>query len=436
MTAKTPQARALSAQHAAGAPLLGLEAPGQNLSGVVLTGAALKAANFAGSVLREADLRGADLRRADLRGAVLAGADLRGADLRGAQANGALLTGADLREADLRDARFDGASLQGCQLHDAQLEGASLVRADLRGVPRDRLQGADTAGALLDSRVTEAAGPDARARTFMLHGAPHRVSIWAPEVETHQRPVLALHGFTGGGLDWAPLVPALQRHVVAPDFLGHGFSDAPHKPAPYSMARTLDYWLALLDQLELPQVDLLGYSMGGRVALSFAAAHPDRVGRLVLIGATPGLREPETRAARITQDAQRAEQLEAQGVPAFIKWWQSQPIIASQARIAAPIRAAMQARKHTARAWGWAASLRGLGTGSMPPVWAALPQLTVPTLLLTGGEDPKFTAIARAMRSTLPNALHAEIRGAGHCAHLEELPACSEVIRTFLDGEL
>ena len=72
----------------------------------------------------------------------------------------------------------------------------------------------------------------------------------------------------------------------------------------------------------------------------------------------------------------------------------------------------------------------------MPPLWDALPTLHRSVLLITGTEDTKFTAIARAMRSALPRALHAEISGAGHCAHLEQPHATEGVMRAFLDGEL
>src|SRR5438552_13373233 len=82
------------------------------------------------------------------------------------------------------------------------------------------------------------------------------------------RPLLLLHGFTGSVAAWAPLAARLTPHrrVVAVDLIGHGQSDAPADAARYRMEQCVADLLALLDTLEIAQTDVLGYSMGGRVA--------------------------------------------------------------------------------------------------------------------------------------------------------------------------
>jgi len=101
-------------------------------------------------------------------------------------------------------------------------------------------------------------------------------------------PVLLIHG-SGPGVsawaNWRLVIPELAkvRHVIAPDMVGFGFTDRPA-----GIAYAIDTWvrqaLDLLDALDLPQVDLVGNSFGGALALALATRHPRRVRRLVLMG--------------------------------------------------------------------------------------------------------------------------------------------------------
>ncbi len=238
------------------------------------------------------------------------------------------------------------------------------------------------------------------------------------------RPLLALHGFTGGGADFGPLARRVGAAWIAPDLPGHGGTTA---PATFTAA--VDDLARLVGA---PTFDLLGYSLGGRVALALAAAHPHRVRRLVLVGASPGLASPGERARRRGADAERAAQVEAAGVADFLAAWQAQPLIATQARVDAPTRAVMRAVRAGHTAAGLSASLRGMGTGAMPPLWDALAHVSCPTLLVAGAEDPKFLAIAQRMFERLPRAEVWPVPGAGHCAHLEAPARFAERLGAFL----
>jgi 2-hydroxymuconate-semialdehyde hydrolase len=101
-------------------------------------------------------------------------------------------------------------------------------------------------------------------------------------------PVLLLHG-SGPGVsaaaNWRPVIPALSavRRVIAPDQLGFGES-ATGEARTYGRAAWTDDALALLDKLGVDQVDVIGNSMGGAIALSLAAARPEAIRRIVLMG--------------------------------------------------------------------------------------------------------------------------------------------------------
>ncbi|MFD2763415.1 alpha/beta fold hydrolase [Micromonospora eburnea] len=136
------------------------------------------------------------------------------------------------------------------------------------------------------------------------------VRLWY-EVHGTGKPLVLLHGGYGSVEMFAPIRPALaaRRQVIAVDLQGHGRTADVDRPLRYeTMADDVG---ALLRHLDLPGADVLGYSLGGGVALRTAIQHPDRVRRLVLVS-TPCRRRgwyPEVLAAMAAQDERVAEQM-------------------------------------------------------------------------------------------------------------------------------
>jgi 2-succinyl-6-hydroxy-2,4-cyclohexadiene-1-carboxylate synthase len=255
------------------------------------------------------------------------------------------------------------------------------------------------------------------------------------EVRGEGPPLLLLHGFTGSAAAWGDRILsglAQLRRVIAVDLPGHGRSDRPVDRACYALPAVVQGLCELLDALDAPSADWVGYSMGGRVALGAAVLAPERVARLVLEGASPGLATEEERTARREQDEALARRLEAAGIEAFIDEWASLPIFASQRRLPERVRAAERERRLANDPRALAACLRGLGTGSQPSFWERLAEVRAPALLLTGDEDAKFTRIAAQMASRLPHAESATVPGAGHCAHLEAPGPWLEVVTSWM----
>jgi 2-succinyl-6-hydroxy-2,4-cyclohexadiene-1-carboxylate synthase len=247
-------------------------------------------------------------------------------------------------------------------------------------------------------------------------------------------PLLLLHGFTGSAANWRPLLPAFAAHfrVIAVDLLGHGRSAHPSDPARYRMPLAAADLLALLDALAIERAHLLGYSMGGRLALYTAVRFPQRVASLILESSSPGLATQAERAARRAQDEALADWIEAHGVAAFVARWEQLPLWASQARLPDEQRAALRAQRLQNSPAGLANSLRGLGTGAQPSLWPRLPDLTLPVLLLAGALDAKFVAIGRQMAAVLPRARLEIVPDAGHTLHWERPLAFSRLALDFL----
>ena len=223
--------------------------------------------------------------------------------------------------------------------------------------------------------------------------------------------LVLLHGFTQTGRSWQPVLHALaaRYRAIAPDLPGHG-EFAERRPASFAAC---DAYVRVL--AEAP-ITLAGYSMGGRIALHAALSLGPLVGRLVLIGASPGIADAAERAARAAADAALADRIEAIGLEAFVGEWGAQPLFDGIPRGIAEIAHADRMRN---TAPGLAAALRGLGTGVMPPLWERLGELAPPVELVVGERDEKFRAIAERMRAALPAAELTIVPGAGHAAHLE-----------------
>ncbi len=268
----------------------------------------------------------------------------------------------------------------------------------------------------------------------VLTDVTYQVVIYTPP-QPDAPPLLLLHGFTGSAANWDQLAQRIAAdgwRVIAIDHLGHGASSMPGDPSRYAIDRVCADLVAILTQLGLHSADtvILGYSMGGRVALAAVTRSPYRAA--ILESATPGIADPAERAARQQSDADLAERIERDGVPAFVDYWTNLPLFASQRGLAEEVRLALRAQRLTNRAVGLANSLRGLGTGMQPDLGPALADLRLPVLLIAGALDTKYVAIAQAMAQALPAARLAIVPGVGHTVHLEAPAVYDEQVRTYL----
>ncbi|MFI5399469.1 MAG: 2-succinyl-6-hydroxy-2,4-cyclohexadiene-1-carboxylate synthase [SAR324 cluster bacterium] len=245
---------------------------------------------------------------------------------------------------------------------------------------------------------------------------------WDGAAAAGERTLVLLHGFTGDTTTWDPVRAGLRRwgKTLALDLVGHGKSPKPDDIASYKMDACVDQVLAALDRRNILSAWFVGYSMGGRVALTIAAHHPERVAGLILESASPGLEDAQARAARAAEDTDLAEGITAWGIPVFVEQWLEKPMFSDLKDLSPEQQAVQRLQRLRNNPVGLANSLRGMGTGSMEPVWDALGGLRMPVLILAGRKDAKFVETAKRMQALLSHAQLHLYPASGHTPHATE----------------
>jgi len=259
---------------------------------------------------------------------------------------------------------------------------------------------------------------------------------WDGPAAAGERTLVLLHGFTGDTTTWDSVRAGLRRwgKTLALDLVGHGKSPKPDDAASYTMEACVEQVLAALDRRGIRRAWFVGYSMGGRVALTIAARHPERAEGLILESTSPGLEDAQARAARAADDARLAGDIAERGVPDFVERWLQQPLFADLAELPPAQRAEQRAQRLRNTPVGLANSLRGMGTGSMEPVWDALGRWRMPVLILAGRKDAKFAETARRMQALLSRARLHLFPASGHAPHVTEPRQWIEPLDAFFQS--
>jgi 2-succinyl-6-hydroxy-2,4-cyclohexadiene-1-carboxylate synthase len=228
-----------------------------------------------------------------------------------------------------------------------------------------------------------------------------------------------VHGFTQTPASWDPVLQAMQHEVVGDDGGVRLFivprtvvgSDFRHSAAALGVA----------------EATYIGYSQGGRLALQLALDRPDVVRRLVLVSASPGIADGDARTARRDADERLAQEIERDGVDAFLERWLAQPLFATLP----PERAGLDERRADSTVESLTQQLRVLGQGAQPSNWERLGELRMPVQLIVGGLDTKYVDLAHHMAELIADARVDVIDGAGHACHLEQPERVAHLLASF-----
>lgn len=239
-------------------------------------------------------------------------------------------------------------------------------------------------------------------------------------------PLLILHGFLGSCEDFAGVLPYLTQHFfcILPDLPGHGkTTQAIGADESYRFLETGRSLIHLLDHLKIDCTNLLGYSMGGRIALYLTVHYSHRIARTILESASPGLRTAKARRLRLEKDEAIARQLETVPLNIFLASWYKNALFESLQHYPEAMKTMLANRQHN-RPKELAKALRGLGTGQQASLWNDLQHIRSPLMLMFGSKDRKFLAIAKEMaaeyeKSNRKQAVVQRFEECGHNIHLE-----------------
>lgn len=251
------------------------------------------------------------------------------------------------------------------------------------------------------------------------------------QVSGQGAPVVLLHGFTGSTATWTTLVPTLadRFQVITIDLPGHGKTKVDSAKTMLDCCADIKL---IIEQLGLGKVHLLGYSMGGRTALSFAMVYFDMVQSLILESASPGLAADTDREERMNLDHKLANQITTGGIDAFVDHWENIPLFQSQKNLSMSIRQNIRVERLSQQEEGLAMSLTSMGSGVQPSWWDKLETLSLPVLLIVGEWDSKFINLNKDMHYLLPRSDLVTAQKSGHAIHVEQSSFFGKIVSEFI----
>lgn len=288
--------------------------------------------------------------------------------------------------------------------------------------------------------------PELQEGDFAYEGMNYHYRRWGKPADI---PLLALHGFMQTSAAWQPVAKYLAdgHCVYAVDLTGHGASDKPADPQAYTIDAQVAMLAAFIQQVMLPQnaaaveaagtgraqthVHVVGYSMGGRIALELALQHPELVYTLVLESAGLGPADDEARTALAERAAKWASDLREQGMQAFVDAWEQLPLFASQQRLSQETRDVVRAERLANDPEAMALAVEYGGQHTMQDNRANQERLSyawTPVLYVCGTRDDKYLAQAEDL---VHMGLDTKALMGGHNLHLEQPAAFGRALEDF-----
>lgn len=228
-------------------------------------------------------------------------------------------------------------------------------------------------------------------------------------------PIVFLHGFLGSPEEFTPLFSELNNEgATAITLPGHGKASLPEGGILPSLIEELKPHLK-------QKPILIGYSMGGRIALVLREKYPDEIAACILLSAHPGLETFEEKCSRFASDQTWCTLLHEKGVKTFINSWNTQPLFSQTSSRKIP-----DIKIETIHRY-----LTELSPAVMPSFWYSSP---VPTYFLFGAEDEKYRKIHNRIQK-MPGKLHSQlIEKAKHRIHLDNPKRSAHAIRNIIQN--
>jgi 2-succinyl-6-hydroxy-2,4-cyclohexadiene-1-carboxylate synthase len=247
-------------------------------------------------------------------------------------------------------------------------------------------------------------------------------------------PLLLLHGWMGSSDDYRAVIDRLrwQFNCIAIDLPGHGQTEVIGSDLGYDFVNTARGIIQLLDSLGIERTSIAGYSFGGRLALYLALEYPERFDKVMLESASPGLATELDRQARVIQDWQIIDRLEADSFTDFVRDWYRQSIFTGIENHP-NFDNLIHRRIATNRPNDLIKSLERAGLGMQPYLGDRLKLHDRPISLIVGGLDRKFVDINREIDRECPQITLKIVPDCSHNVHFQNPQAWSDYLTTNFD---
>lgn len=249
-------------------------------------------------------------------------------------------------------------------------------------------------------------------------------------------PIIFLHGFTGSATDWDFIFDKIDKKYfpIAFDLPGHGKTTSPDDLDYYSASSYINTVKSVLDEFKINRAIFVGYSMGGRTALSFSITYPDSVIALILESSTAGIENESERISRVKIDSEIAEKIVSDGIDSFVDYWMNLPFFNSLKLLNDKTYKKLIKDKKANSPIGLSNSLKGFSTGLMPSLWHKLSSIEFPVMMIAGEHDRKYARLNREMANRIKDSELKIISNTGHNTHIENPEEFIILVNKFLNN--
>ncbi|AJA48615.1 2-succinyl-6-hydroxy-2,4-cyclohexadiene-1-carboxylate synthase [Clostridium pasteurianum DSM 525 = ATCC 6013] len=251
------------------------------------------------------------------------------------------------------------------------------------------------------------------------------------EIKGEGKPIVCLHGFSENLSTWN-LLELKGHQLILIDFIGHGESDKPYLRKYYSLKVIIKHLNKLIYQLNLKKYSMLGYSMGGRIALAYAVAYSQEIDKLILESSSYGEAGFINRFKRRRRDLNLAKNILKNGIEWFDEYWSNLSIFQSQRKLQKHTIDEIRKRRLSNRTYALSNTLLCTGQGKFPCMKSHISKLSMSLLYISGEYDKKYKHIGENFKEFNANIKHETMKGVGHNAHIEAPDAFIEVLSKFL----
>ena len=231
-------------------------------------------------------------------------------------------------------------------------------------------------------------------------------------------PILFLHGFTGSSNSWDAIFEKIYHPTIAIDIPGHGRSLFNDIKCDYTYKDFRNELYLSLSKLNIKKLHICAYSMGSRLAVSFAQKFPKMIKSLIIESGSLGIVDSMKKDERLSQDIKTAERI-INSYDDFIDDWKKNPLFEKQ-KERSPVQYKIQndiRKSHSAQ--HLAKSLISFSKGTMPAFEEAFSLFKFPIYFINGEDDTKYIKVARDMMKINKKSIQYIVEKANHNINIE-----------------